>query len=91
MKDCQLQAELKKGKGVTIRSVCIKSKFKVLESDSMIDPEGTRNQEELPEIRLDDAHSVKGGQVPKDRVQVGSTTKECPTLACTKGSGQGHL
>ena len=44
----------------------------------MIDPEGTRNQEELPEIRLNDAHSVKGGQVPKDRVQVGSTTKNVP-------------
>ena len=78
MKDCQLQDELKEGKGITIRSVCIKSKFQVLKLDSMVDPEGTRNQEELPEIRLNNAHSVKGRQVPKDWIQVGSTTKNVP-------------
>ena len=78
MKDCQLQDELKPGKGITIRSVHTKSKFQVLEFDSMVDPEGTCNQEELPEMRLNDAHSVKGGQVPKDWIQVGSTTKNVP-------------
>ena len=78
MKDCQLKDELKQGEGITIRSVCIKSKFQVLKPDSMVDPEGTRNQEQLPEIRLKNAHSVKGGKVPKDRIQVGSTAENVP-------------
>ena len=73
-----MQDEIEQGTGVTTRRMSTESKLKMLEFDSMVNPEGTCNQKELLGTRVTEPTTMERGQVQEGLIQPSRTAEQVP-------------